>query len=315
MGRICLDSLRCVVWCLVLIIWAMPSYAQNATACSAGKQRCEPLSEFPEKYDRCMQLICATTNQATESNETESSAASSSAQENPSETAEATPASFETCDNGLRRCNDLREQNERYWLCMRTTCEDKELSQKDPHCQSGRLSCVRELERYRNCVSLICGTGTNEYKTCPAGETSCGTQLTSYWDCVSDECLGSTDEFKRADVEFGDDDDIRYYTNIAGQKQRMYKAGDPNMPMLGVHPRYALPPPGVSLESYLSWEIPPSLRVTNDLLSKVECRNRSASVSCTGNHLGSCMCSDGTWPMSKEKIREEGYASTVSGKN
>lgn len=266
--------------------------------CDEGTKKCKPLKKDKQKYARCMKLMCA-----------------------PKEEELVLPQNIpgigpkdltnkeRTCDVGVRKCNALRELGDRYWMCMDQTCADEKEKAKDPFCVKGKRECNEQLSDYRRCVSLMCKSSD---PNCAEGMEACGIPLAMYWDCVSGICLGSVEKFK--DPENLKEDGEKYETapNRDGSPRRLYHIGEPNMPILGVPKKFAYAPPGVTEEAHHSWDIPDDLRVTNDMLQKVECRNRSLTITCTGEHLGSCLCSDGSRPAPKKEIEERGPIAVFS---
>ena len=264
--------------------------------CPAGRERCRPLEFNKEKYGRCMFLMCGDMPAKSEEEPEKSRVIEESGTIEPELT-----EGQKTCEIGLRKCNAIRNNLENYWVCMEESCNDKALLEKDPNCEEGHKECAGKLTMYRECVRLICKLPPGVYhQTCPAGTKSCGKPLTEYWDCVSNSCLGSVDKYRNPAYVEEKDKEYPMQRGPDGKLRRVYEIGDPNMPRLGVHPKYQYAPPGVSQAQWETGYIPEEVRVTNDLLQKVECQNRNSTIMCHGDHIYSCVCSDGTRPKMKK---------------
>ncbi len=340
-----------------------PADIGGVNECPDGKARCAPLKDTASKYRRCMLLVCLNTEKAAEQKAADTSKskkgkerdkkdkkdkgnaapASESAPLPPGEGGEtaSSPATGkaalgvgpiagdaqaqteQTCDNGLRKCNPLREVSAQYWMCMTDTCSNKDEVKKDPNCRDGRNLCRDLLSEYQRCVKLMCKSG----KACPEGEQACGVPLARYWDCVNGSCLGDIEKYREMPATSttpapsttpatpGTPEATHYKTAPGpdGKLRRVYKIGDPTMPVLGVAKKFAYPPAGITQKDWHSIDVPQEVRVTNDILQRFECRNRSAIVTCLGDHVGTCACSDGTVPVSKAQIKEKGHTTTFSG--
>lgn len=272
--------------------------------CDEGKDTCKPLKKNKNKYARCMRLACAP-KEATNIPQVMPENISGIG---PVEKGMDDKKRERLCEVGLRKCNSLRELGDRYWMCMDDTCTNKAERDKNPLCEKGKDQCVKALDDYRHCVKLMCKSANIN---CVEGVEACGMPLAKYWDCVSGVCLGSVDKYKDPQVL-----NQKTYATVPdrdGNPRRVYNYDDPNIPLLGVPEKFAYAPPGISEKNWRSMEVPEKVAVTHDILAKVECRNRSYTITCTGDHIGTCFCGDGSRPVPKEEIARRGAMAVFGG--
>ncbi len=253
--------------------------------------RCAPLQDFPEKYNRCIELACdpaylrAQREKARQRLEGQ-------------KTNEAITEGMETCDNGLRRCENLRNEPAAYWICMEKTCSSPILAEADPACERGKQACASRVEEYTRCVNLICKNPPGFNRACEAGKRQCVRPLRNYWNCVYKQCLGDTDQFIR-EARKQEPAKPRKRESQADEADREY-AGDP---IPGLPMSMADVPEGVSLEHYVLGTLPGRM-LHKSPTAMLECMMPDAKLFCWSNDMSSCFCNDGTRPL---RVRKKEY--------
>ncbi len=262
--------------CLI-VLFPFPLEAQTTSLkiCQKGIEKCKPLVKDKEKYKRCMTLVCA--------------------DEKPEELSKTTKIptnsvrkKAETCETGKKRCEPLKKEVEFYWECMDETCSDPTLKNVNPSCPEGHNACKPELDEYKACVKLNCGSA----EECPRSKSLCNDGLTRYWQCVYRVCLGPVDYFRKKASK------IEKYAIIEDKKGRKSKIIVNKTPetLTGAWPAYIVAPKGVDPEEWIR-DMPSKFMITGNPSKYMRCYDTSAIMNCSTRDLRSCACSDGTPPI------------------
>lgn len=176
----------------------------------------------------------------------------------------------ETCDNGLLRCNNLRNNVVLYWACMEETCETKK--DENPNCTKGQGKCVPQLSEYRLCINIICKNPKDSFNECEEGKTACVAPLRKYWGCVNETCLGGVEKF--LELEKAQPEEPQEENEVIEQREQFVPLQDTT---------------SVPEERLLKG--PPS--------TKIFCKNTDVSIYCRSADIDSCTCGDGSAPEEK----------------
>lgn len=253
------------------------SWSQTSTfkICERGVDKCKPLIKNKEKYKRCMSLVC----------EDDEPKKSGRVIELP---AGKPQKKAKTCDKGKKRCEPLKKEAEFYWECMEDTCNDPTLKNINPSCPEGHNACKPELDEYKACVNLNCGSA----KECPRSKTLCNDGLSRYWECVYRICLGPVEHFRKRIPK------IEKYAIVKDKKGRKSKVVVNKTPetLTGAWPAYVVAPKGVDPEEWIR-DIPSKFMITGNPSKYMRCYDSSSIINCRTRDLRSCSCSDGTPPI------------------
>ncbi len=275
-------------WCYVVVFslfclgffaahapaWAAPD--ASMASCGEGVERCAPLARDPAKYQRCMELVCP-------------QALSSQDARQEWFTLRSVGEGKQACDIGQRKCRALQRQPDLYWECMEDTCSRP--IDVNPHCEAGKVECADLLTRYQLCVNLVCKAPAGQHASCAQGQEACATPLATYWQCVERACLGGVEAYY-------DRSEPVYTTRQMGPGGRLRPAVRAREldRELGVAPRFATPPEGVSA---LQWygALPLERRINNNPAAHLRCTTKGASLHCWSQDIQSCRCSDQSIPV------------------
>lgn len=243
--------------------------------CERGVAKCAPAKDDVQVYAKCLQLMCLYAEDAKEVDTTSNVTKQDSFNE----------IEQETCDTGLRRCNPLRKEPTYYWECMRDTCTNPDLRDRDLQCPAGEAKCASDYATYEFCVKATCRS-KSEKGMCEIGRESCKTSLNRYWQCMSNTCLGDVLLYR---------DPNRYKDTAKDSKDAPTSALDDAQtirPIRGVHKMYQYPPENVSQESWQHIHRP-NFPIIDSPSQRYKCANPGDFIRCESNDLLSCRCASG----------------------
>ncbi len=265
----------------ILAFFYLEVNAQELKICTKGIERCKPLKNYPDKFNRCMRIICfqdeKPVNQP-KKNEDETK----NFNQNKNKSAKKI---VKICENGKKRCDILSEEPEFFWQCLDETCRNPELKIANASCVEGHLACKPELDEYQSCVKLNCG----EAKECEKSKRFCNDGLRRYWRCVHKICIGPAEHFRKRKPM--PDKEIIIQDEKTGKAKKI-KVKKRQPILSGAAVGKLSPPKGISPEEWIR-DIPSEFIITGNPSKYMKCLNPEAVIECRTRDIRSCGCSDG----------------------
>lgn len=283
----------CKIIFLIFLVFVAPySFSEELKICEEGINKCKPLISSPEKYSKCMRLMCYDyySEEAKKEDDSKFYFKYLNTQETKPKTGKELSENVSTCEYGLRKCDALYKNPEYYWECMSDSCKNPDNNAK-ADCQQGRNVCVDRQKIYNDCMSLTCGDPSATFDSCPASQQACTASLRAYWQCVYNICLGSVDKY----IKPATTKKFMIIVDSKGIKRRI-QVDKPTPTLANVPAWYVNPPKGVDPEEWIR-ETPQKFLLIGNPSEYMQCIIPTAILDCKQNDIRSCRCSDGTYPI------------------